>query len=180
MGFFDWLKRRPDAVPLPQLCYDVAYFIMPHYAYHDVAKVADLCLNSPPAAGPFFYAMACQVRKIEPVIEDAKRLVWHHGELENGREYFVLEYPPPPPVDMSDVPLEQLTKVKVVLSPHFSAIVRRADGGTDYYILGQAPMGGGTTFRHVSADGVNANLGPGPEPTLAAFLGTLNERLRHS
>lgn len=173
MGFFDWLRESPAKIPLPQPCYDVAYFILPHYAYHDTAKIADLCLNSPSAAGPFFYVMACQARKVEPVIDDAKRLVWHHGELADGRAYFVLEYPAPPPVDMSDVSVEQLTKVKVVLAPHFSAIVSRKDGGSDYYVLGQSPRGGGTTLRHVSADGVNANLGPGPAPALEAFLGAI-------
>ena len=82
---------------------------------------------------------------------------------------------------MSGVAVEDLVSAakKVVLAPHFSAILRDADGVTDYYVLGQAPIGGGTTLRHVS-DGVNANLGPGPAPSLAAFLASLKERLRHS
>ena len=69
MGIFDLLKKRPEQVPLPQLCYDVAYFLLPHYAYHDVAKVVELCSNSPSAAGPFFYVMACQARKVEPFLQ---------------------------------------------------------------------------------------------------------------
>ncbi len=46
-----------------------------------------------------------------------------------------------------------------------------------YYILGQVPIGGGTTFRSVLAEGTNCNLGPGPEPRLDAFLDTLRQRL---
>src|SRR5437660_12179173 len=98
MGLFDWLKKPPDAaIPLPQLCYDVAYFILPHYAYNDLAKVVDLCSNSPTAAGPFFYVMACKLRKVEPVIEDARLFRWHHDRSSEGREAYILEYPTPPP-----------------------------------------------------------------------------------
>ena len=176
MGLFEWFKKRPHSIPLPQLCYDVGYFILPHYADHDVAKVADLCLKSPSVAGPFFYVMACQVRKVEPVIEDAKRFTWHHGKLRHGREYFVLEYPVPPPVDMSHMAVEEMLSEAnpLVLAPYFSAILRDDGGATAYYILGQAPIGGGTTLRRVSKH-VNSNLGPGPAPNLAAFLGALEE-----
>src|SRR5262249_41427299 len=80
MGLFDWFRKPKPAVPLPQLCYDVAYFILPHYAFRDLAKLTDLCLNTPTAAGPFFYVMAAQARKVEPDPEDAKRFRWHHGQ----------------------------------------------------------------------------------------------------
>ena len=105
MGLFDWFRKPNPAVSLPQVCYDVAYFVLPHYACNDLAKLADLCLNTPAAAGPFFYIMAAQMRKVEPDTKDAKRFRWHHGQLGDGREYFSLEYPTPPPVDMSDVPI---------------------------------------------------------------------------
>ena len=52
--------------------------------------------------------MAAQARKVEPDIEDSKWFRWHHGQLSEGREYFALEYPTPPAVDMSDVPIEQV------------------------------------------------------------------------
>lgn len=176
MGLLRWLKGRTPSVPLPQLCYDVAYFILPHYAYCDFAKIADLCLNTPNVAGPFFYLMACVSRKIEPVIEDGKRFTWHYGELTAGQKYFILEYPTPPPVDLSEVPIEEMIggKSPIVLAPHFSAVLRNESGGeSNYYVLGQAPLGGGTTLRHVSDDGVNSNLGPGPAPRLADFLAAL-------
>jgi hypothetical protein len=177
MGLFDWFRKPKPAVSLPQLCYDVAYFILPHYAFRDLDKLADLCLSTPTAAGPFFYVMAAQARKVEPDSEDAKRFRWHYGQLDEGREYFALEYPVPPPVDMSDVPIEQMLGggAKFVLAPHFSAVLRGA-GGVQYFILGQAPMGGGTTLRCILPEGMNCNLGPGPDPQLPAFLDAVRER----
>jgi hypothetical protein len=168
-----------QTIPLPQLCYDVAYFVLPHYAFRDVAKLADLCLNSPTAAGPFFYIMAATSRQVEPVIEDAKRFRWHHGQWDEGQDYFALEYPVPPPVDMSDVTVEQMTggPLKFVLAPHFSVIVRGGGPVAQYFILGQSPIGGGTTLRCIEPEGINSNLGPGPKPQLAAFLDTVRERV---
>jgi len=181
MGVFDFFRKPPQpaslppAASLPQLCYDVAYFILPHYVYQDLEKLTAMCTDSPVAAGPFFYAMAAIQRKVEPNDEDAMRFRWHHGELRAGCEYFVLEYPKPPPIDLSDTPDEQLFDVKVVLAPHFSAILR-GDGDVAYFILGQAPMGGGTTLRCITRDQANCNLGPGPAPQLETFLDTLRER----
>ncbi len=171
MGLFNWFQKKPLPVSLPQLCYDVAYFILPHYAFGDLAKVTDLCLNTPSAAGPFFYLMATSARKIEPVMDDAKRFRWHHGQLSEGSEYFVLEYPSSPPVDMSNMSIEQVmnSEQKLVLAPHFSAIVRRPNG-VQYFVLGQSPMGGGTTLRCILPEGMNCNLGPGPKPELLLFL----------
>jgi hypothetical protein len=181
MSLFDWFRKPKPAVPLAQLCYDVAYFILPHYGFRDLAKLADLCLNTPTAAGPFFYVMAAQARKVEPDAEDARRFRWHHGQLDEGREYFALEYPAPPPVDLSDLPIEQVIggAARFVLAPHFSAIIRGA-GEVKYFILGQAPMGGGTTLRCILPEGANCNLGPGPEPRLSAFLDAIRERTRQA
>jgi len=131
--------------------------------------------DTPASAGPFFYLMGCQLEKSEPVDEDAPRFRAHHGELDGTHDYFVLEYPTPPPVDLSDtdptlLPPEQMP----VLAPHFSAIVRHRDTNVvRYYTLGQAPFGGGTTFRSVTPEGLNCNHGPGPEPRLDAFLARL-------
>jgi len=48
------------------------------------------------------------------------------------------------------------------------------DDAPAYFVLGQAPSGHGTTLRTVTAGGVNANLGPGPPPTLDALLRELD------
>jgi hypothetical protein len=165
MGLFDWLRKAKPAVPLSQLCYDVAYFILPHYAFKDLAKLTDLCLNTPTTAGLFFYVMAAQMRKVEPDTEDGKQLRWHHGQLSECREYFALEYPTPASVDLSDVPMEEMfsSGTKFVLAPYFSAIIRESGSPVgQYFILGQAPMGGGTTLRCILPEGMNCNLGPAP------------------
>jgi hypothetical protein len=133
-------------------------------------------------AGPFFYVMACQARKVEPNMEDAQRFCWHRGQLDEDHEYFALEYPTPPPIDLSDVPMEQVASggSPIVLAPYFSALIREA--GADqarYFILGQAPIGEGTTLRCVLREGANCNLGPGPEPVLELFLNAVRERLAH-
>jgi len=178
MGLFDWFRKRKKSVPLPQFCYDVAYFILPHYVYNDLAKIGQMCMNNPAAAGPFFYVMACQMRKTEPQKEEAAKFRWHHGTLGEDSEYFVLEYPSPPPVDLSETSHEDLTGGlgSFVLAPHFSAIIRAsAKRDVSYFILGQAPLGGGTTLRSVLRGGANCNLGPGPEPELPAFLEAVRE-----
>ena len=167
MALFGFGKKKP-AVGLPQLCYDIAYFVLPHYALDEPAKIVELCTRSPEAAGPWFYVMACTMQKIEPVKADAMKLRWHRGDLDDEREYFVLEYPVPPPVDLG--------RADVVLAPHFSAMIRPKSGAeTDYYILGQAPMGGGTTLRTITRQQQNCNLGPGPAPRLESFIDRLRK-----
>lgn len=173
MGLFDFLRKPPPQVTLPQICYDVAYFVLPHYAFKDFEKIVDLCTNTPAAAGPFFYLLACQFRKSAPNPEDGRKFQWHVGTLDSERHYFALEYPVPPPIELSSVPPEKLLSetAPLVLAPYFSAVIRRErTHESEYYVLGQAPLGGGTTLRCVEPDGKNCNLGPGPNPDLDAFL----------
>jgi hypothetical protein len=183
MGLFDIFRKPKPAVPLPQLCYDIAYFILPHYAHSDYQKLRNMCQQTPSSVGPFFYVMACQMRKIEPDVEIARRFSWHVGQFQDGRDYLTLEYPPPPAVDMSRVTPEEIVSGSsdFVLAPHFSCVIRDSEGACSYYILGQSPIGGGTTLRCITADGANCNLGPGPNPTLADFHTRLSgHRLSHS
>jgi hypothetical protein len=139
--------------------------------------VADLCIKTPRTAGPFFYLMANVSRKVEPRMDDAMKYRWHHGRLDERREYFVLEYPVPPPVDMSNVTPEEIatSAVKFVLAPHFSGIVKAPDT-VQYFVLGQAPLGGGTTLRCILPTGMNCNLGPGPRSELPEFLNAIRDR----
>ena len=191
MGLFDLFRSQKSAavrtaeastdarVSLPQLCYDIAYQILPRYAQEDRAKVDAVHAQWGDGTGAYFYAMACTYLKVEPARASAVQFRWHVGELDAGHRYHVLEYPPPPPVDFSNVTPEAIAtgKSRAVLAPHFSALIiaiGAAPGGpAEYYVLGQSPLGGGTTFRTVLPDR-NVNLGPGPAPTLDAFL----ERLR--
>lgn len=62
----------------------------------------------------------------------------------------------------------------IVLAPYFSAMIReRTTGTARYYVLGQS-LDGHTTFRTVTPE-MNANLGPGCEPELDAFLELLRQ-----
>ena len=177
MALFDLFRKCKPTVPLPQLCYDIAYFILPHYVHRDFAKLQDICEQTPTSAGPFFYIMACQSRKIEPDIETAKTFKWHIGDRSNGSRFFTLEYPLPPPVDMSNMTTEQIMAAResIVLAPYLSCVIRRGDNASSYYVLGQSPIGGGTTLRSVTADGANCNHGPGPNPTLTDFQDHLDQ-----
>jgi len=183
MGLQDWFRKPKRTASLPEICYSVAYFVLPHYTFNELTKITDLFVNTSTTAGPYFYIIAALMQKVEPDTEDAKRFHWHHGQLDESREYFALEYPDPPPVDMSDVPVEQIVSGKstLVLAPYFSAIIRGAGSAEpQYFVLGQAPMGGGTTLRCVLPEGINCNLGPGPEPKLSAFLDAVRERVTKS
>jgi len=132
-------------------------------------------MRTRPAAGAELYEMACKGRVSEPVREDAAKFVWHFGELTVEKEYLALEYPVPPSIDLLAGPR---SVGSLVLAPHFSAIIRDATtGAVEYFILGQAPMGGGTTLRCVTREGMNCNLGPGPEPKLEVFLDAVRARL---
>ncbi len=183
MGLFDKFRNRNNEAPatppaqssLPSLCYGIAYFILPHYAFQDCDKLTTMFVDTPTSAGPFFYFMGCQMRKTKPVREDATRFRVHHGGLDGAHDYFVLEYPTPPPVDLSRTDPTQLPPEQMpVLAPYFSAVVRhRQSRAVSYYTLGQAPFGGGTTLRSVTPEGANCNLGPGPEPRLDEFLARL-------
>jgi len=176
MALFDIFKKRKSAVPLPQMCYDIAYFVLPHYAHKDFAKLDDMCRQTPTSAGPFFYLMACQMREIEPDIEIAKTFQWHAGSLKGSIDYLTLSYPAPPPVDMSNVSPDELmnSQTPLVLAPYFSTVLRDREDKRHYYILGQSPIGGGTTLRCITADGANCNLGPGPNPKIEEFHAALN------
>ena len=178
MGLFDIFRKRKGArLPLPRICYDIAYTALPHVAFNDCDGLVKLFTDGPVPAGAFLYVSVCRALKTEIVRDDAKRFREHFGKLDETRDYFVLEYPTPPPVDLSGVDLSQMPREQIpVLAPYFSAVVRRRETGmVNYYTLGQAPVGGGTTFRAVTPDGSNCNLGPGPEPGLDAFLATLRK-----
>jgi hypothetical protein len=161
---------RKQVVIATKFGFDVASFILPHYAFNDCDKLANMFEDTRASVGPFFYLMACSARKLEPIRDDALKFHQHHGDLDGARDYFIMEYPTPPPVDFSRIDLTKLPLERTpVLAPYFSAIVRHRDTkAVSYYNLGQAPFGG-TTFRSVTPE-ANSNHGPGPEPRLDLFL----------
>src|SRR5215475_4483375 len=85
----------PQVYYLPSTCYLIAYRLLPYSVFKDLEKLIKMFTDTPPWVGPFFYLMACQAMKHQPINEDARRLRAHHGELDGERDYFVLEYPAP-------------------------------------------------------------------------------------
>ncbi|MBY0229713.1 MAG: hypothetical protein K2W96_10575 [Gemmataceae bacterium] len=181
MGWFDWLgKKKPEEArpPSPEACYDTAYFVLPHLAFNDLEALADHVRRSPEAASRAVYAMGCQRRGGTVATGASKSLVWHTGDLDAGREYFLLAFPPPSPGQGDLDPTAMLSGMGGVLVPYFSAIIRGK--GTDErhcFVLGQSPMGGRTTFRCVTRDGANCNLGSGPPVEKEAFLDRIRSYL---
>lgn len=193
MGLFDRLfgtkskasspptdEAGDEVVPLEQTCYDIAYFLLPGYAHERLDKLIELHAQTPNVAGAFFYLMACNVRGIEPVRELAQRFHWHAGQFDDQHQYLALEYPVPTPVDMgnSDPIALMESGIKLVLAPYYSAVIYGPSVPASYYILGQAPIGGGTTLRCVEKAGANCNLGPGPAPSLPGFLEAIRPQKR--
>lgn len=157
---------------LPQIAYWVAYQVLPHYTFKALDKAVQMWTTTPTSAGPFFYLMACQMAELEPVPDDARMFSASTGVL-GSYDYYLMEYPVPPPVDPAGTDPVTLAQqgASIVLAPHFSIILRhQSTGEIRYFILGQAPLGGGTTLRTITASGVNANMGPGPAPDRSLFL----------
>ena len=158
---------------LEELSYAVAYFVLPHYAFRDLDKAVEMWTKTPSTTGPFFFLMACQMRKAEPDVNRATEYRSRYGELPGIGRYYLLEYPKPAIIDLSNRdPMEIVEHGEsFVLAPYLSVIIQQPDpGNVMYYVLGQSPIGGGTTLRCITRDGVNANLGPGPGPTVENFL----------
>ncbi len=168
-------------VSIEQTSYDAAYFVLPGYAHGPAAKLDELYRQWGENLGAFFYVMARKMRDAAPSAEDAKRYRWHHDSLPGGRAYHVLQFPVPPPFDAAAMLAALSTKAgrPPPLAPHFAAVLYALDGTPSYYVLGQNPIGGGTTLRSVAFPGgnmVNSNLGPGPAPDLAEFVGAIAGR----
>jgi hypothetical protein len=165
-----------DALDTAQNCYTMAYFLLPQYA-EDATFIENLARSPTPGAG-FYYVMACRMKGKEPDPALLRSFPVHLGELEETHRYCIIEYPTPPTVDLSGLPLEAMFELgdKVVLAPFFSAIVlHKQTNETRYFVLGQSPDGF-TTLRGVTTN-FNANLGPGCEPELQEFIALLRQRL---
>ena len=183
MGLLDIFrkqKKNPPAAGLEEkglatLCYGIAYFVLPRRAFEECDQLVKIFEDPAFDAGQYFYFLGSRIQKTKPVREQGQLFRSHHGELDSAHDYYVLEYPKPAPVDFSGIdPVETPPEQLPVLAPHFSAVIRRRPSGTiRYYVLGQSPLEGGTTLRCVTPDGMNCNLGPGPEPDLQAFLARL-------
>jgi len=161
---------------LPRISYIVAYRVLPHFAFEGVEKAIEIWTQKLKSAGPFYYLLGCKTAEVEPLPADAIQFNATAGSL-GDYEYYLMQYPTPPPVNLAEL----LKKDKAsILAPYFSIILRhKASKETHYFVLGQSPTGA-TTFRSVTADGLNINLGPGPGPRQDLFLGRVWDALNIS
>lgn len=180
-------KTDSDKVARPefeQLAYAAAYSLLPFYLFEDeVGGNRDLLVNRPRVGGLNLLVGACLLRQFEPdepLMVKFSELQGHSGQLREGVQYRILEYPRPATPDVGDLAaLEQLepeqfieTLSSVVLAPYFSIVLLTEElQVTDYLVLGQS-LDGATTLRQVTQS-TNANLGPGCEPEFEALLSFL-------
>ena len=180
-------RRQAPEVSLAQLSYTMAYRILPEYAFGERHDLRMWSVTK--ACGPFFYlmtlGMAFGKRPEEADTELGLKFQWYTGQLQDGRTYFLMEYPLTPEHSQTLSEKEFLQAAmtgRCVLPPYFSAMLGQvnASEGTfhdvRYFVLGKSPEPGCTTLREVTADGANSNLGMGPAPDRDAFLEAIQNR----
>jgi hypothetical protein len=151
-----------------RLNWEIAYHIIPGTIFGEISEEdLEQCLTFP-KWGMFLYFQHCKARGFMPDRTIVEQYRSHHGMLDANWNYTIIEYPPP------ISPLKEAT----MLLPHFSAILRCVDDprGLRYYVMAQSLRPEGTTIRTVTADGIHASDGRGPEPELPLFLDALRER----
>lgn len=160
----------------------MAYYVFPDYSLNHRERLLHMCQGPPRVAKFFYYVMACQAIKMEPNPEDAMLFEWHLGQLEDGRDYLVMEYPQPAPLQLDPAVLENAPPEKwgellknVTLAPFFSGVAYSSDGEARYLVLAQALLPDRFTLREGFGDGSHGSLGDGPTPTLANFLACFSE-----
>ena len=161
----------------PQVCYSMAYFLLPQYCSDRPDSLLQNLNLGPTAGAAFFYAMTCQINELEPRDDVIHALSVSTGELNETTKYYIIAYPEPPNVNLTDIPDDNILDAmqKIVLAPYFSAILEDAkEGKLTYFILGQSPDGF-TTLRTIDGT-MNANLGRGCEPQLEAFVELLRSK----
>jgi len=188
MSFLDKFRKPKPAplkpeVSLSQICWSIAYIILPRYAFNECDRFVSICLGltataeewkhegrDKDPAGVYLLYEGCKLHNVQPKGEDEFGFRVHLGEDE-AHDYFLLAYPTPPPVDLSHLnPAELSPRDYPLLAPYFSVVMRHCESkAVMYYTLGQSPVGG-TTVRSVTADGTQCNHGPGPKPDIGAFL----------
>jgi hypothetical protein len=171
----------PAAHARAQCCYTTAYFVLPNYAFTAPDRLFEAFGRDPVYAARFYNVMACKSEGRDPDHDEVAAVTGHSGALDGALRYHAVQFPKFPPADLSKLSLDpaeldQAAK-RFVLAPYFSAVVYSDGGGiAHYFVLGQSPAAG-TTLREVTRQ-TNANLGPGCEPELEAFLSLLRDRLR--
>ena len=155
----------------PQVCYAMAYFLLPQYISERPDSLLQNLKMGPKAGAAFFYVMTCQINEQEPRDDVIQALSLSTGELSDSTNFYIISYPIPPHVDITNLSDAEamMAMENIVLAPYFSAVLEQKETQKlSYFILGQSPDGF-TTLRTVDGS-TNANLGRGCEPQLEAFI----------
>ena len=169
-------EAKPDTYEPEQTFYEMAYFLLPEYAFGRREKLIQE-LSRGHVGAIFFYFMTSKAGGKDPDPEIAKQFAVHAGDLDDAHRYYVIAYPSPRPVELdpSTLSVEEVmaSMGRTVLAPHYSALIQgRGTDALGYFVLGQSPVGGGTTLRRITPT-MNANLGAGSQVELEPFLGLL-------
>lgn len=167
--------RTADENKRAEVVYERAYFLLPRRAHGELEELKSEFDQSPELGAMSYFVRAAKSRGIVPNSDDVRAFRVHSGWLDSKRDYIVIEYPRFTVVDLLANVTRGLEPSNYVLAPYFSAIVEdRGSCEADYFVLGQSPDAR-TTLRSVSPT-INANLGPGCDPELEAFLKLLRKR----
>lgn len=187
MGLLSWIrglfgKSKAKPASLPKVAYFMAYYVISDYCLNHRERLLHMCSGPPRLAKIFYYVMACQSLKMEPKVEDAELFEWHQGKLDDGREYLVLEYPKPDPIQVDPALLEKSSPQRVsklladvTMAPFFSGVAYDAQGEARYLVLAQSLLPGRYTLREAFGNGSHGSVGDGPSPSLANFLACFSE-----
>ena len=181
MSVLSFLKKLYSPTPseggnpeyLRQGCYDIAYQIVPRTIFRKSEAFDDAWCQRRETLGVFFYDFWCVSTGRKADLNLKSQFLAHSAKVGEW-DCTIIEYPrfSKQMANLDEVQIDP-TKLPIPV-PYFSAIMRRdTNRETRYMLLGQSIANSGTNLRTVLPDGSNCNLGPGPDPTLEAFLAAL-------
>ena len=179
MSLFGFLgKKNQQSSEFQAVSYQMAYGVLPHAVFKDASRFIDSLTSEGAAMMPAqIFIATCQILKLDPC--EAKEIIpqleLHQRRFPDGRAVFIVAYPKPTRTETH--------KGAPILPPYYSIVVENRLNGYDYFVLGRSPSefdkdsSPNTTFRQVTREGANLNLGPGPEPSLENLWSFLRTRL---
>ncbi|EDY19462.1 hypothetical protein CfE428DRAFT_3147 [Chthoniobacter flavus Ellin428] len=173
----DSLEKKDSGLPLAtaqdlaRISYGFAYIVLPDLVYRSFEEFLKSWHDSWPM-GWMLCDFGCSKENVRTTIEQKAAFKTTTAPFGPNCDGYFVQFPPPPPYPiLSEEEFQALiaSKQRPRLAPYFAAVIHdRTSGDRNYFTLGQSPAGG-TTFRTVTEEGENCNLGPGPEPDLAKF-----------
>ena len=172
MPFLDFLFGRKPRPSIHELAYGVAYYEFPQNAFAAKENLFKLWDDNPSYLSRYLYIKACRMRGVKAVDEESNQLSFELHDFSDTHTAHILKYPVPPSFEFD--PGQMMAGNGPVLAPYYSALITdQSRSQLQYFVLGQSPSGG-TTLRSVDENGINSNLGPGPDvPSCENFLGLI-------